>query len=67
MPSWFDAGDSWLLLDWHGRDYQLGNLSGEVLVRKRATGKTKFIRDGELSGGDLAAAYSRMKRRLRLP
>jgi len=64
MPNWIVQGENVLLMDWRGRDYQLGVQGGDVIVRKRSTGKKRFIQDNQLSGGGLPAVYSKLRRQL---
>lgn len=66
IPNWIQQGDTWVLMDWRGRDYRLSGLNGNVAVHKRAAGKTKFIADNQLSGGDLRTVYGRLSSQLGL-
>jgi len=64
LPNWIVDGESLVLRDWHGRDYLLSIEGDDAVVRKRSTGKKRFIQDNQLSGGGLPVVYSRLRRQL---
>lgn len=67
MPEWIVKNDSWSLTNWKGKDYLLVQLDGDVGVKKRKHGNTKYISDRSLSGGDLVTVYSKLADHLELP